>query len=83
MGLPLTPRRLRACLIRAIPYDKPMQSPLLWIGALVFCLGTVLAGAHQELKGPSGGYWLDYGALAVIAIGGCVFVAGGMLSATG
>ena len=60
-----------------------MQSPLLWIGALIFCVGAVLAGVHQQSKGPSGGYWLDYLALGVTVIGGCVFVAGGMLSATG
>ena len=60
-----------------------MQSPLLPIGALIFCLGTALAGAHQQLKGPDRGQWLDYLALLVVTVGGCVFVAGGMLSATG
>jgi hypothetical protein len=60
-----------------------MQSSLLWIGAVIFCLGAALAGVHQQVKGPDSGQWLDYLALVVVTVGGCVFVAGGMLSATG
>ena len=60
-----------------------MQSPLLWIGSLVFCAGALLALAHEELKGPDNALWLDWLALAVTFTGGCTMVAGGMLSATG
>jgi hypothetical protein len=60
-----------------------MQNSLLWIGALVFCLGALLALAHEQLKGADHALWLDWLALAVVVAGGCVMVAGGMLSATG
>lgn len=60
-----------------------MQSSLLWIGVIVFCVGAILAGLHQELKGPDRARYLDYIALAIIVVGGGVFVAGGMISASG
>ena len=60
-----------------------MQSPLLWIGALVFCAGALLALAHEQLKGPDNALWLDWLGLAVIVIGMGTMITGGMLSATG
>lgn len=60
-----------------------MQSPLLWIGMVVFCVGIAVALTHQQFKGPEAGNWLDYAALGVMIAGTGVFIAGAMLSASG
>jgi hypothetical protein len=58
-----------------------MFSPLLPIGALVFCLACVVSLVHQQKESPSKTRWIDYLALASTFAGATVFVIGAGLSA--